>query len=96
MTSVKDNTVDVIDMIIFIKQRVNDLTDNERKEIYQIIDSSNIDDGKIQEKGDGILIKFKDIPRTAILEMYNYMTRKLNEKQEQLNNCTEENIEDDD
>ena len=41
MASVKES-VDVIDMIIFIKQRVNDLTDNERKEIYQIIDSSNI------------------------------------------------------
>lgn len=92
MASVKE-PVDVIDMIIFIKQRVNDLTDNERKEIYQIIDSSNIDEGKIQEKGDGILIKFKDIPRTAILDVYNFMIRKLNEKKEQLDNCTVENEE---
>ena len=98
MASVKPvvkEPIDVIDMIIFIKQRVNDLTDFERKEIYQIIDNGNIDESKVQEKGDGILIKFKDIPRHSILEVYNYMTKKLHEKQEQLDNCTVENAEDD-
>lgn len=90
------SNVDVISMIMYIKQRVNDLTDNERKEIYQIIGSSDIDDSKVQEKGDGILIKFKDIPQSVIKSMYVYMVKKISEKQEQLNNCTEENEIDDD
>lgn len=85
--------IDIIDMIILIKQRINDLTDNERKEIYQIIYNSNIDEDKIQEKGDGILIKFKDISRPTISEVYKFMIRKLGEKQVQLDNCTVENVE---
>ena len=88
----KTEPVDIIDMIMLIKQRVSDLSDTERKEIYQIIYSSSIESDKIQEKGSGIQIKFKDIPRSAISDVYYYITRKLAERMQQLENCTEENV----
>lgn len=92
-TSTKESHISHINMISFIGQSVNDLTINERKEIYKIMGNSSMDESKVQEKGDGILIKFKDIPRPVIQEIYNYIVRKLGEKQEQLDNCTVENDE---
>ncbi len=87
---------DVIEMIKFIKQRVNDLSDVERKEIYRIIYNSDMDQFKIQEKGGGLQIKFRDIPRVVIIDIHRYMKNKISEKEDRLKNCTEENAEDDD
>jgi hypothetical protein len=85
--------MDIIDMIKFITQRVNDLSETERKEIYRIIYNSDIDSNKIQEKGGGIQIKFRDIPQTAIVSVYQYMKKRISEKEDRLKNCTEENEE---
>jgi hypothetical protein len=91
-----DKKTDIIEMILFIQQRVGDLSLTEKKDIYQIINNSNVEDSKIQEKGGGIQIKFKNIPSPTIVEIYNFIKKSIERKLECLNDFTEENVDLDD
>ena len=81
----------LITMILQIKQKVEELNNNERKDILQMVVNSGIEDSKIQTKGRGTQIKFADIPPETIISMHKYIQNKINEKMENLRNFTEEN-----
>lgn len=83
---------DIINMIIYIKQKVDDLPISDRKNILKMIVNSGIDDCKIHSKGSGTQIKFKDIPQDVISNIYEYIYNKDLEKIAKLNNFTEENF----
>ena len=70
--------------ISYIKQYINDLSLSDKKDVLQLIMNSNIEDNKIQTKGDGTQIKFKDIPVNIIISIYNYMHNKINTKLNEL------------
>lgn len=78
-------------MITYIVQKVSELTEAERKEIYQLIINAGIPDHKIHEKGGGIQVKFKDLPPEAIISIHKYIQQKIEEKMERLKNFTEAN-----
>lgn len=82
-----------IDMIMYIKQSISDLSHEELKNILQIIINSGIDDHKIQEKGNGTQIKYKDIPKETIIAIHQYIKTKIDDKIQKLKNFTQENEE---
>lgn len=82
-----------LDMIMYIKQSIGDLSPDELKNILQIIMNSGIDENKIQEKGNGTQIKYKDIPKETIVAISNYIKNKLDDKMQKLKNFTQENEE---
>jgi hypothetical protein len=82
-----------LDMIMYIKQSIGDLSPEELKNILQIIMNSGIDENKIQEKGNGTQIKYKDIPKETIRAISTYIKNKLDDKMQKLKNFTQENIE---
>jgi hypothetical protein len=88
-----DNKEELLNIILYIKQKIGDMSQMERKDILQMIMNSGIDDSKIHSKGSGTQIKFKDIPKESLCTIYNYMQNKIKEKIEKLNNFTEENEE---
>ena len=83
---------EIIDMIICIKQKTPDIALSDRKEILRIIMRSGIDDHKIQSKGNGTQIKFKDLPNSTIIQIYNFITMKIQDKIHKLDQLTEEPI----
>lgn len=85
------NKDDLVNMVMFIKQKVGELTMNERRDILQIIVNSGIDDNKIQTKGGGTQIKLKHIQQETVISIYNYINIKIKDKIEKLKNFTEEN-----
>jgi hypothetical protein len=87
------NKDEIINMIIYIKQKVSDLSITDRKNILRIIMKTGIDDNKIQSKGNGTQIKFKDITSDTIQLIYNFIQAKITDKIEKLKNFTEENSE---
>jgi hypothetical protein len=87
----KKSAVSIVDAARYVTYRIGDLSLEERRAIFQIITNSSIETNKIQEKGGGVQIKFKDIPPAIILDIHNYMKRKIDEKLERLNSLTEEN-----
>lgn len=90
MSTITDKN-NLIAMILQIKQKVEELNNNERKDILQMVVNSGIEDSKIQTKGRGTQIKFADIPPETIISMHKYIQNKINEKMENLRNFTEEN-----
>lgn len=82
-----------LDMIMYIKQSIGDLSPDELKNILQIIMNSGIDENKIQEKGNGTQIKYKDIPKETIVAISTYIKNKLDDKMQKLKNFTQENEE---
>lgn len=85
------NKYDLVNMVMFIKQKVGELTINERRDILQMIVNSGIDDSKIQTKGGGTQIKLKHIQHETVISIYNYINTKMKDKIEKLKNFTEEN-----
>jgi hypothetical protein len=85
------NKDDLINMVMFIKQKVGELSINERRDILQMIVNSGIDDNKIQTKGGGTQIKLKHIQHETVISIYNYISLKIKDKIEKLKNFTEEN-----
>ena len=84
---------ELVNMMIYIKHKVGDLSINERRDILQMIVNSGTEDSKIQSKGGGTQIRFKYIQPDTILSIYNYVQVKIKEKIENLKNFTEENEE---
>lgn len=89
----KSTKDDVINMIIFIKQKVDDLSITDRRDILKIIIKAGVDDHKIHSKGNGTQIKFKDLSVDCILSIHSYIQAKISDKIEKLKNFTEENSE---
>lgn len=81
---------EIIDMIIYIKQKTPDISLVDRKEVLRIIMKSGIDDHKIQSKGNGTQIKFKDLTNTTIIQIYNFIKTKILDKMQKLDQLTEE------
>jgi hypothetical protein len=81
---------EIIDMIIYIKQKTPDIALADRKEVLRIIMKSGIDDHKIQSKGNGTQIKFKDLPNNTIIQVYNFIKMKILDKMQKLEQLTEE------
>ena len=85
------NKDDLVNMVMFIKQKAGELSINERRDILQMIVNSGIDDNKIQTKGGGTQIKLKNIHHDTVISIYNYINLKIKDKIEKLKNFTEEN-----
>ena len=83
-----DDKEEILNIILYIKQKIGDMSQMERKDILQMIMNSGVDDAKIQSKGSGTQIKFKDIPKESLINIHNYMQGKIKEKIEKLNNYT--------
>jgi hypothetical protein len=90
-TNKSDKKEEIVNMIMYIKHNVIDLSINERKDILQMIINSGIEDNKVQSKGNGTQIKFKDLQSDVIVSIHKYMQTKMKEKLENLKNFTEEN-----
>ena len=71
-------------MIEYIKQYVGDLSIDERRDVIQMIVNSSIPDKKIQTKGNGTQIKFRDIPDTVVSMIYNYIDTRVSNKKDEL------------
>ncbi len=84
---------DVINMIMYIKQKVDDLSINDRRDILRIILKSGLNDNKIHSKGNGTQIKFRDLSSETVQSIYSYISAKITDKIEKLKNFTEENSE---
>lgn len=77
----------IIEMIIYVKQKIDELSLNERRDILQILINNGLED-KIIEKGGGSQIKFKEIPRSIIVDIHKYAKTKIEEKLAKLINIT--------
>ncbi len=85
---------EIINMILYITQKTPDISISDRKEILRIIMKSGIEDHKIQSKGSGTQVKFKDLPNQTIIQIYNFVKFKISEKLKRLEQLTEEPISD--
>lgn len=82
-----------IDMIIFIKQTIPDVSLQNRKEILRIIQSSGINDDKIQTKGGGTQVKFKDLTYSTISVINNFLKERISTKMDKLATLVNEDVE---
>ena len=78
------NDDDLYEMINYIKNNVNNLSNPERLEILQMIINST-PDNKIKSKGNGTEIKFNDLSNSIIINIYNFIFKKIKIKNEQIN-----------
>jgi hypothetical protein len=72
-----ESKISITDMIKYIERNVNELSISEKQDILHIIMNSSIENRKVQTKGDGTQIKFKDIPKYTIVSIYHYIKDKL-------------------
>ena len=75
-------------MIDFISRNVDNLTRDDHICILQILFKSPIDESKIKEKPSGTQIKFSDIPDQVLIEIYDFMTRKIADRLARLESYT--------
>ncbi len=80
----------VIDMTIYITRTIPDVTQQDYKEIIRILLKSGISDHKIQTKGGGTQVKYKDIPPMTIVAIHDYLKKKMASKMDMLATLTEE------
>ena len=85
---------ELIDMIIYIKQTIPDVSLTHRKEILRIIQSSGISDHKIQTKGGGTQVKFKDLNATTITLINNFLKERISNKMDKLATLVNEVVND--
>ena len=83
---------EVINQILFINKNISELSNADYIGILQILLNSTIDEKKIQEKGGGTQIKYKDIPPEIINNIYEYVNYRLKDKMSRLNTFTKEEI----
>lgn len=83
---------EIIDMIMYITQTIPDVSQQDYKEILRIIQKSGISDHKIQTKGGGTQVKFKDMPHAAIVNIHMFLKKKITSKMDKLALLTEEPI----
>jgi hypothetical protein len=92
-TEVPLSKQELIEMIIYIKQTVADVSLQSRKEILRIIQNSGIHDDKIQTKGGGTQIKFKDLPANTIVIINNFLKERISSKMDKLNTLVQEPVD---
>ena len=85
---------ELIDMIIYIKQTIPDVSLQHRKEILRIIQTSGINDDKIQTKGGGTQVKFKDLNADTIHIINNFLKDRMSNKLDKLATLVNESIDD--
>ncbi len=85
---------DLIDMIMYIKQTVADVSLQHRKEILKIIQSSGINDEKIQTKGGGTQVKFRDLPAATIVTIAKFLKERITTKMDKLATLVNETVVD--
>jgi len=78
----------ITSMAKYIKHHINDMMLSEKEDILKMIVGS-MSDNKIHTKGDGTQVKFDDMPKTTISMIYNYMKRKISDKQKQLQHISD-------
>jgi hypothetical protein len=78
----KTNTL--ITYINYIDKYIDDLTTEEKLNIYKIIMDYSINENLIIEKGAGIEIKFKHLSPEIITNIYNFIRSKLIKKQNEI------------
>lgn len=71
-------------MVEFIKHNRNDLSREERSDVLRMLMNSSIPNSKIQDKGGGVQVQFRDIPATVILMVYTYMHTRVTTKKDEL------------
>jgi hypothetical protein len=71
-------------MMQYILKHVDELTLEERTQIYRIIMDSRTDESKIVEKGAGIEIKFKNLRPDTIISIYNFVDMRIMKKKREL------------
>lgn len=81
---------EIINQILFINKNISELSNTDYIGILQILLNSTIDEKKIQEKGGGTQIKYKDIPPEIINNIYDFVNYRLKEKVSKLNTYTKE------
>lgn len=74
------------EVVRFINYNIVSMSKSDKEEILQMIFMSDIDESKIQDKGGGAQVKFKDIPVNVILDIHKKMEQKLEKKKNDLKN----------
>ncbi len=69
--------------ITYICDNINELNKIYRKEILQILLSSQSTEDKLLEKGGGTQIKFSEIPDELLNNIYNYILHKVTSDESQ-------------
>lgn len=68
----------------YLIRHVNDLSIAERQELLQMIVNADVPDRFIRTKGNGTEITLKYIPENTFIDMYNYVKKKISDKQQAL------------
>ena len=76
-------------MMHYILRHVDELTLEERTQIYRIIMDSRTDESKILEKGAGVEIKFRHLRPDTILSIYNFIEARILKKKKELSEFPE-------
>jgi hypothetical protein len=74
------------EIVRFINYNIVSMSKADKEEILQMIFMSDIDESKIQDKGGGAQIKFKDIPVSVIFDIHKKIEQKLEKKKNDLKN----------
>jgi hypothetical protein len=91
MTSIEVTENEIINMIKYISLKIGDLSVEDRHKILKIIIKSGIDDSKIQSKGSGTQVKYKDLSYETIILIHKFTKEAIASKLEQLKLITVEN-----
>lgn len=90
MSTEEPTKQEIMYMIAYITQTIPDVPQQDRKEILRIIRNSGVSDDKIQTKGGGTQIKFRDMNPRTIMNIHTYLTKKITNKMDMLMSLTEE------
>lgn len=71
-------------MVMYIKNNSNDLSRDERSDVLRMLMNSSIPNSKIQDKGGGVQVQFRDIPESVVLMVYNYIHTRVTSKKDEL------------
>jgi hypothetical protein len=69
----------------YINQNVDEISLDERKMVLKMIIDHSVEDSKIHTKGNGTMISYKDMSKSLIISLYNFIQSKINFKLNELN-----------
>ena len=64
----------------YINQNVDEISLDERKMVLKMVIDHSVEDSKIQTKGNGTMIAYKDMSKPLIISLYNFIQSKINYK----------------
>lgn len=91
MTRVEPSKEEIIGMIVYISQKIDDISTTDKSEILRMIIHSGVSDHKIHSKGNGTQIKYKDMSYGLIASIHSFIHSKIDTKIKTLKSFTEEN-----